>query len=41
MPHPFPDPGTLHPVTLPDGTVHRGTVFLKAAVDHPRFEAGA
>ena len=37
---PFPTPDTLHPVPLPDGTRHQGTVFLNAAIDHPRFEVG-
>lgn len=37
---PFPSPDTLHPITLRDGTSHRGTVFLKAALDHPRIEVG-
>lgn len=37
----FADPDTLHPVTLPDGTTHPGTVFLKPALSHPRIEVGA
>ena len=37
---PFPAPDTLHPLILPDGTPHKGAVFLSAAIDHPRFEAG-
>lgn len=37
---PFPAPDTSHPVRLPDGSPHAGTVFLKAAVDHPRFVVG-
>ncbi|WP_341368312.1 CatB-related O-acetyltransferase [Yoonia sp. BS5-3] len=37
---PFPSPDTLHPVTLPDGTVHKGNVFLKAAITHPNWEIG-
>lgn len=41
MPAPFASPDTLHPVRLPDGSAHPGTVFLKAAIDHPRFEVGA
>lgn len=41
MPSRFPSPDTLHPVLLPDGRAHEGTVFLKAAIDHPRFEVGA
>ncbi|MGX9356454.1 CatB-related O-acetyltransferase [Roseobacteraceae bacterium S113] len=36
----FPDPDTRHPIILPDGSPHLGTVFLKAAVDHPRFDVG-
>ena len=41
MPGRFPTPDTRHPVTLPDGTPHEGTVFLKAVIDHPRIEIGA
>jgi virginiamycin A acetyltransferase len=37
---PFPSPDTLHPVTFPDGTVHKGNVFLKAAISHPNWEIG-
>lgn len=37
---PFPSPDCLHPVTLPDGTVHKGNVFLKAAITHPNWEIG-
>ncbi|MCV6591385.1 MAG: CatB-related O-acetyltransferase [Silicimonas sp.] len=40
MTRPFPDPATRNPVILPDGTAHAGTVFLKAAIDHPRMEIG-
>jgi len=36
----FPSPDTLHPVTLPDGTLHKGNVFLKAAITHPNWEIG-
>lgn len=36
----FPTPDTSHPVPLPDGSVHAGTVFLRAVLDHPRIEAG-
>ncbi|WP_137699480.1 CatB-related O-acetyltransferase [Marimonas lutisalis] len=36
----FPSPETIHPVLLPDGNAHQGTVFLKPAIDHPRFEVG-
>ena len=38
---PLPDPTRRYPITLPDGSDHKGTVFLSQAVDHPRFEAGA
>ncbi|MBV6657941.1 MAG: CatB-related O-acetyltransferase [Devosiaceae bacterium] len=37
---PFPPPDTLHPITLPDGSVHPGTVFLQAAIDHPNWTVG-
>ncbi|MBM2577170.1 CatB-related O-acetyltransferase [Jannaschia sp. Os4] len=37
----FPSPDTRNPVILPDGTTHAGTVFLSAAIDHPRWEVGA
>ena len=42
MPAPFalPDATRRHPITLPDGTPHLGTVFLKNVVDHPRFVVG-
>ncbi len=36
----LPDPDTLYPVILPDGTAHRGTVFLRPALTHPRFDVG-
>lgn len=36
----FPLPETRNPVRLPDGSHHAGTVFLAAAVDHPRFQIG-
>lgn len=34
------DPDALYPVVLKDGTVHKGTVHLRVAVDHPGFEVG-
>lgn len=37
----FPDPMARHPVILPDGTAHAGTVFLSAVLDHPNIEVGA
>lgn len=38
---PLPDPKRRYPITLPDGSDHKGTVFLSQAIDHPCFEAGA
>jgi len=41
MSGPFPTPDTLHPVILPDGTAHAGTVFLAPAVEHhAKFKVG-
>ncbi|MGI9369707.1 MAG: CatB-related O-acetyltransferase [Ruegeria sp.] len=37
---PLPDPKRRYPITLPDGSAHKGTVFLSQAIDHPRFLAG-
>ncbi|WP_413719547.1 CatB-related O-acetyltransferase [Silicimonas sp. MF1-12-2] len=37
---PFPSPDTRHPLILPDGTPHKGAVFLSAVIDHPRIEVG-
>lgn len=37
---PFPASDTTHPVVLPDGSPHAGTVFLSAVVDHPRIVVG-
>ena len=36
----FPDPHTRHPILLPDGSPHEGTVFLSAVISHPRLEVG-
>ncbi|MEM9319862.1 MAG: CatB-related O-acetyltransferase [Pseudomonadota bacterium] len=36
----FPPPNRLHPVVLPDGQHHSGTVFLRAATQHPRLTVG-
>ncbi len=36
----FATPDTLHPISSPDGSPHRGTVFLKPAIDHPRMTVG-
>lgn len=37
---PFPNPNTVHPIKLQDGTAHQGTVFLNAVLEHPRIEVG-
>ena len=37
---PFPPPGERNPVPLPDGSRHEGTVFLRAVIDHPRWQVG-
>lgn len=36
----FPDPDTRNPIVLPDGKAHPGTVFLRAVIDHPRWQIG-
>lgn len=41
MPGRFPHAQTRHPLTLPDGNVHPGTVFLQPVLDHPRIFVGA
>jgi virginiamycin A acetyltransferase len=38
---PFPPPDTCNPIRFPDGTAHAGTVFLRAVIDHPRWQVGA
>lgn len=38
---PFPSPDTRHPLTLPDGSPHKGAVFLSTVIDHPRIDVGA
>ncbi len=40
MPPVFPTPDTRHPILLPDGTPHAGTVFLRAVITHPRWQVG-
>ncbi|QRM55395.1 CatB-related O-acetyltransferase [Sinorhizobium sp. BG8] len=37
---PLLDAEAIHPITLPDGTVYRDTVYLKNVIDHPRIEVG-
>ncbi len=41
MPAPLPPPDIAHPLVLPDGSRHTGTVFLSAAIIHPRWKVGA
>lgn len=36
----MPPPKTVHPITLADGQPHRDTVFLRAVIDHPRWQVG-
>lgn len=36
----FPTPDTPHPIILSNGQPHRDTVFLRAVIDHPRWEIG-
>ncbi|MBS0123136.1 CatB-related O-acetyltransferase [Thetidibacter halocola] len=40
MPFSLPDATRVHPITLPDGTAHQGTVHLSAVIRHPRIEVG-
>ncbi|MEN3147735.1 CatB-related O-acetyltransferase [Neorhizobium sp. IRAMC:178] len=37
---PLLDATATHPITLPDGSLYRDTVYLKNVVDHPRMEIG-
>ncbi|WP_439143983.1 CatB-related O-acetyltransferase [Planktotalea sp.] len=37
----YPPPDLMHPVRLADGSAHLGSVFLAAAIKHPRIEVGA
>lgn len=41
MPAQLPDATRVHPITLPDGSDHAGTVFLKNVNTHPRVDVGA
>ncbi|MBV7396652.1 CatB-related O-acetyltransferase [Mameliella sediminis] len=36
----LPAADLAHPITLPDGSTHLGTVYLKNVIDHPRVEVG-
>lgn len=40
MPFSMPDAARIHPVTLPDGSSHEGTVFLSNVIDQPNIEVG-
>ena len=40
MQKPFLNADAQYPVTLGDGTQHRGTVYLNRVIDHPNFEIG-
>lgn len=40
MPHRLPPADTPHPITLPDGSTHHETVYLKAVLKHPNIEVG-
>lgn len=40
MPPILPDAKRVHPVTLPDGSLHHGTVFLSNVIDQPNIDAG-
>ncbi|WP_417719760.1 CatB-related O-acetyltransferase [Salipiger sp.] len=41
MPFSLPEASRIHPIILPDGTPHAGTVHLRTVIDHPRMEVGA
>jgi len=36
----FPAPDTRYPIVQPDGSSHQGSVFLRAAIAHPRWHIG-
>jgi len=40
MPVQFANPDDLYPIKTDDGADHKGTVFLKPAIDHPRMDIG-
>ncbi|MGL4415572.1 CatB-related O-acetyltransferase [Roseinatronobacter monicus] len=40
MPPNFPAPSIVYPIILADGSPHMDTVFLRAVIDHPRWEIG-
>lgn len=37
----MPDPSRAYPIQLPDGSDHKGTVFLSEVIEHPNIEVGA
>ncbi|WP_417838451.1 CatB-related O-acetyltransferase [Tritonibacter scottomollicae] len=37
---PLPDPNLRHPIILPDGQPHTGTVMLSRVVENPNFSVG-
>lgn len=37
---PLPNPALRHPIVLPDGQPHGGTVMLSRAIDHPNIRVG-
>ncbi|WP_353471345.1 CatB-related O-acetyltransferase [Salipiger sp. H15] len=41
MPFALPPADAVHPIILPDGTPHAGTVHLAVVADHPQAEIGA
>lgn len=40
VPYRLPDPGTAHPLRLPDGTPITGTAYLRPLISHPQVEVG-
>jgi virginiamycin A acetyltransferase len=40
MSRPFLDARLRHPIILPDGTPHAGTVYLNQVIDHPNITIG-
>jgi len=40
MPRPFLDAALRHPIVLPDGQPHTGTVHLNQVIDHPNISIG-
>lgn len=40
MPRPFLDASARHPIILPDGSPHTGTVHLNQVIDHPNMTIG-